>query len=182
MRTWALLAALLLTAAAGCLSDDSPSGKAGDGTGTGPADDATHGPGAPKVIDGSGAVTAGAGNDLAGSFTLGAGGADFSVPADATLMFIELSWDSPALSFDLCIHAPADGDIQGTPVCGETVDGGGPGTPAGLVTATRAAPEAGDGWQVTVAPDGPSANVEYQLKVTLFFGETAVPDGYTALA
>ena len=172
---WMIAFAVL--AVPGCLSD-------GGGSDDATTDDPTNPPvGAePTVIDGSGSVTAGVGSDMAGSFYLGGGGADFSVPQNASLMFVELAWDSPALSFDLCIHAPADGDIQGTPVCGATVDGGGAGTPALLVTYTRAAPETGDGWQVSASPDGPSADQAYTLKVTLFFGETAVPDGYSALA
>lgn len=175
---WTLAFALL--ALPGCMSDGGE--EDGGDVPTDPSDPNPPAGASPVVHDGSGSVTAGVGNDQAGSFYFGAGGAAFNVPVNATLMFIELAWDSPALSFDLCVHAPADGDIQGTPICGASVDGGGPGTPTGLVTYTLQAPAPGDGWTATASPDGPSANQAYQLKVTLFFGETSVPAGYSALA
>src|SRR5688572_19268317 len=103
--------ALALLALSGCTSDGG--GGTGDEDGT-PTDDPAAPPAgsAPQVHDGSGTIAAGVGNDQAGSFTFGAGGALFAVPASATLMFVELAWDSPALALDLCVHAPADGDLQ----------------------------------------------------------------------
>lgn len=173
-----ILVVVSLVALSGCLSGSSGNDDGGgllgpDLDGDGKAD--------PVVHDGSGMVTAGAGTPVI-SFTNGAGGSEFSVPANATLLYVELAWDSPVVALDLCIHAPADGDTQGIPNCGVVQDGGGPGTPAGLVTYTLASPSAGAGWTATVFPDGPAVNQAYQLKVTVFLGETTVPPGYTALA
>lgn len=175
---WIPVALASVLAMAGCLSNsvgkDGASGLPGpDLDGDGKAD--------PVVYDGSGTVMAGAGTPV-GSFTNGAGGVEFSVSQNVTLLYFELSWDSPIIALDLCIHAPSDGTTQGIPICGEVADGGGTGTPTGFVAVTRIAPEAGGGWTASVYPDGPAANLPYQLKVTAFLGETSVPDGYTAIA
>lgn len=135
----------------------------------------------PKVLDGSGTITAGVGTPAL-SFQSGGVGAEFTVTGNVTLVYVEMAWESPAIALDLCIHAPSDGDQAGVPTCGVVEDGGMPGLPANLVTHTRAAPEAGAGWTASPFIDGAAANQDFQLKVTLFYGETAVPDGYTALA
>ena len=174
---WTLAFALL--ALPGCLSD----GGADDDSGTSDPNDPDPPMGAgPKVIDSSGLITAGAGNEFTGSVRLGTASPEFSVPENATLLFVELAWDSPAVALDLCVHAPSDGiDAAGYPICGENVDGGSAGMPTNLVTYSRVEPEAGSGWIVDTFSDGPAANQEYVIKVTLFFGETAVPEGYSAL-
>jgi hypothetical protein len=173
---WTVAFALL--ALPGCLSD----GGDDDGAGTPDPDDPDPPLGAePKVFDGSGTIQAGAGTPVI-SFVNGATGAEFTVPANATLLFVELAWSSAAVALDLCIHAPSDGDTQGVPNCGVVEDGGSPGMPAGLVTHTRAAPEAGSGWGANPYVDGPAADQDFELKVTLFFGETSVPEDYSALA
>lgn len=177
MRSVLALAFTLVLALSGCLSGSNDGGANGDLPGP---DLDGDGKADPIVHDGSGSVQAGGGTPVI-SFTNGAGGAEFTVPDNATLLFIELAWDSPAVALDLCIHAPADGDTQGVPNCGTVADGGGPGTPTNLVQATVSSPAAGSGWTATVYPDGPAANQAYQLKVTIFLGEGAVPEGYTAL-
>ena len=180
MRKPLALLAALLAALSGCMSgagDDDQSAIPSDTTdadGDGVAD--------PKVVDGSGTIMAGAGTPVL-SFNNGGGSADFAVSANVTLLYAELSWSSPIVALDLCVHAPSDGANEaGVPICGEVVDGGGPGTPTGLVTYTLASPEVGDGWTINPYLDGPAAQQDFQLKVTLFYGETEVPAGYTALA
>ena len=174
----ALLAALLL-ALSGCMSSSTDDGQsalpsdATDADGDGAAD--------PKVVDGSGTIQAGAGTPVL-SFNNGGGSADFAVTGNVTLLHAELAWSSPIVALDLCVHAPSDGANEaGVPICGVVQDGGGPGTPSGLVTYTLAAPEVGEGWSISPYLDGPAAQQDFELKVTLFYGETAVPAGYSAL-
>ena len=177
MRLLAFLAVGLLLS--GCMS--SPGGEPApipaetvDADGDGRAD--------PQVLDGSGTIEAGAGTPVV-SFNTGGAGAEFAVSANVTLLFAELSWSSPIVALDLCVHAPSDGTNEaGVPVCGVVQDGGGPGTPTGLVTYELASPEPGDGWSLSPYLDGPAAQQDYQLKVTLFYGEASVPAGYSALA
>ena len=172
----AAIAALLLS---GCTSSpgDDPAqlpSETVDADGDGRAD--------PQVIDGSGTIEAGAGTPVV-SFNTGGSAAEFTVSDNVTLLFAELAWSSPIVALDLCVHAPSDGvNEAGVPVCGVVQDGGGPGTPSGLVTYELAAPEAGAGWSLSPYLDGPAAQQDYQLKVTLFYGESSVPAGYTALA
>lgn len=172
-----LVLALSMVALAGCLSDSGDKTTKGDLPGP---DLDGDGKADPVVHDGSGTVTAGAGTPAV-SFTNGAGGAEFTVNENVTLVFVELAWDSPVVALDLCIHAPADGTTQGVPICGIRADGGGPGTPTGLVQVLIASPEVGAGWSATVYPDGPAVDQAYQLKVTMFLGESELPSGYTAL-
>ncbi len=172
----ALLAGLLLLLP-GCVSSDDDGATpipddAVDADGDGKAD--------PRVIDGSGTIAAGAGTPVV-STSNGGGSADFAVSANVTLLYAEMTWSSPIVALDLCIHAPSDGQTQGVDNCGAVADGGGPGTPSGHVEYELANPEAGEGWSINPYLDGPAAQQEYQLKVTLFYGETSVPAGYTAL-
>ena len=178
MRALLPLLAGLLLLLPGCVSSSRDDGAgpipsdATDADGDGRAD--------PKVIDGSGTIQAGAGTPVI-STSSGATSADFAVSANVTLLYAEMEWSSPIIALDLCVHAPADGQTQGVDNCGEVVDGGGPGTPAGRLTFSRASPEAGEGWSISPYLDGPAAQQDYVLKVTLFYGETEVPASYTAL-
>lgn len=178
MRALLPILAGLLLLLPGCVSssDDDPTpipSDATDADGDGQAD--------PKVVDGSGTIQAGAGTPVV-STSSGGGSADFSVSANVTLLYAELEWSSPVVALDLCVHAPSDGANEaGVPICGEVVDGGGPGTPAGRIAYVRAAPESGDGWTINPYLDGPAAQQDYVLKVTLFYGESEVPAGYSAL-
>ncbi len=177
MRRILLFLALPALFLSGCADSGKSSGSIDDDGTT----DITNSTLEPITASATGTIVAGAGTPVV-SFANGADALAFDVPDNATLLYVEMSWSSQVIALDLCVHAPADGFTQGIPICGIVQDGGSPGMPKSPVTVTIADPEIGSGWQVSPYPDGPAAEQPFKIAYTIFLNQTAVPDGYTALA
>lgn len=160
----ALLAGLLLTLAAGCLSDRPAQGP-------GPSQAAEP----PTLLHAEGQVTA-------SGPMLAVGGAPFTFPvaANVTLLLAEIQWEDPVQDLDLALASPSAGTTGTAQNFDHRAEGGAPGAPDSPHQLAVEAPETGD-WQATAFGNGGGAMVEYRLAITLFHGETAVPDGYTGL-
>lgn len=167
----AVSCAILLLVLSGCAG--TPASTSSPTSGPQPATGAAM----PQVLRDQGTLTAGVGAGL--SLTLGAGGVAPSVKANVTLMLIELRWAGP-VDLDLCIQSPSSENTAGVGECEDLGDGGMPGLPDSPVQVAIPAPEQG-AWTISPYADGAAAETEYELAVTLFRGETAVPAGYTAL-
>jgi hypothetical protein len=161
---------LLLVALAGC-SD-------GGGPGDGPLlvdDEGNPLPAEPTVIHGTGSITA-SGPVLA----VGGASTAFTVPDNATLLYAELEWDDPVQDLDLALASP-DAGMTGTAQNFDLrASGGMPGSPDSPHSLTVPMPAAG-AWQASAFANGAGAMADYRVAVTLFYVETAVPAGYTAL-
>lgn len=166
MRTTALLAlaAALLALGAGCISDRPASG---------PAPAAAQ---PPTVLLSEGQVAA-SGPVVA----VGGDSYPFSVDPSVTLLLAEIQWEDPVQDIDLALASPSAGTVGGAQNFDHQAKGGSPGMPDSPHRLLVEAPEPGD-WQATAFADGAGAMVTYHLAITLFHGETAVPDGYSALA
>ena len=168
MRTAALLvplAAALLALGAGCISNR-PAG--------GPSAAAAE---PPTVLVSEGQV-------VASGPMVAVGGADgayaFSVDPSVTLLLAEIQWEDPVQDIDLALASPSAGMTGTAQNFDHQAEGGSPGAPDSPHRLAVEAPEPGD-WQATAFANGAGTMVEYHLAITLFHGETAVPDGYSAL-
>jgi hypothetical protein len=134
----------------------------------------------PVVYTASGTMTAGVGSNPGVSFSLGAPNASGAVKAGATLVYVEMKWDTP-FDLNLCVHLPASGSTGPAANCDPAVPSNGlPGMPDSPATFTYKAPPTGD-WSVTPYTNGGAAATNVDIAFTVFYGETAVPAGYTAL-
>jgi hypothetical protein len=166
VRTAALLAPLaaaLLALGAGCLSTSPASGPQ-------PA-----APEPPTVLVSEGQVAA-SGPMVA----VGGDSYPFTVDPSVTLLLAEIQWEDPAQDLDLALASPSAGMTGTAQNFDHRAEGGSPGMPDSPHHLLVEAPEPGD-WQATAFGNGAGAMVDYHLAVTLFHGETAVPDGYSAL-
>lgn len=130
----------------------------------------------PAVFDGSGTATV---STSAGG--LSQGGLDFTVDPGATLLYAELAWDDPVADLDLALASPASDSQAGEVNWDHSAEGGMPGSPDSPHSLTLESPQDGT-WQGGAIANGAAANVAYRIAVTVFYGETSVPEGYTALA
>jgi len=177
-----ILGLLVLAAAlAGCADDDSGDGDNGPTT-------TTQIPGGNETLEpfvkagtGSSGTSAGAGGT---GVSLGGSGGDFAVEENATLIFAEIRWDDPAQDIDLALDTPDGPDQSGQDFFDHTHEGGSPGMPDSPHSLTVTPADATDwagAWRVAAFGNGPAADVPYTWAVTVFYGETAVPEGYSAL-
>lgn len=129
----------------------------------------------PKVFTGSGTATA---STSVGGFS--SGGLEATVEQGATLLYAELQWDDPVADLDLALSSPSSGSAAGEINYDHSASGGSPGSPDSPHSLTIESPEAG-GWVGGAVANGAAADVQYTIVATVFYGETAVPGGYTAL-
>lgn len=117
----------------------------------------------------------------AGPLSVGGTTSDFKVDEGATLVFAELKWDSPVIDLNVALRSPAAGQTGTANNFDHTGSGGNPGMPNSPETLTISGADvlAGD-WQGTAFANGAAAEQDYQLAVTVFYGATEVPAGYTA--
>lgn len=130
---------------------------------------------APQVIKGTGTITA-SGPVL----SLGDAGIPFGVGANVTLLYAEIVWSDPVQDIDLALASPAAGTTGTAQNFDIIANGGSPGAPDSPHSLTVANPAQGE-WQASAFANGAAAMLEYDVAITLFHGETAVPPGYTAL-
>ncbi len=174
MKIAALLVALAI-AFSGCANDDSeePITVGDDGEISSPTDDL--GPDSTRgsaVVSGIRAGGAGAG--------LGGAAATIVVSEGGTLLFAEIQWSDPIADLDLALSSPAE-DHTATPVMYDyTAQGGSPGFPDSPHSLVIENPLAGE-WLGSAFTNGAGHEVEYDVAITVFYGETSVPDGYSGL-
>lgn len=167
MRIWILAAMLALS---GCLSDNSDNPDVVDDE----VPDTTSNETAEfKITKGVGSITA-----AAGPLAIGTGGTPFTVQPGATLLYVELRWSDPVQDIDLGVASPSAGTIGGTPNYDNTVTGGAPGAPDSPHSFTLANPEAGD-WSMTAFANIVSAQIDFEMAATVFYGASSVPEGHT---
>jgi hypothetical protein len=174
MRTLAILAALALLTMAGCSDEKTTTGPEE------PEEPQTGGNNTTQVSEITGTVSASVGVPGVVSFQSGAAALEFTVGPNATLIHIELEWDSAALDLDL--HAKEPGSDATT--WQHSAEGGGPGSPDSPHNLTIAMGEAGTwegAWTAGIFANGAASNVNYRIVASVFHGETALPEGYTAL-
>jgi hypothetical protein len=162
-RALVLLAALALALGAGCLSDRPGASVAA------PAAQP------PTVLHGEGQVTASGPMVAVSGEPYG-----FDVGGNVTLLLAEIQWEDPVQDLDLALASPSAATTGGVQTFDHVAEGGSPGAPDSPHRLAVEAPETGD-WQATAFGDGASAMVPFTLAITLFHGETSVPDGYSAL-
>ncbi len=134
----------------------------------------------PVVKTASGTITAAVGVNGGASFTLGGASAEGNVEAGARFLLAELSWDGVA-DLDLCVGKPASGTTGPAANCdGAPGTGGLPGMPDSPIAFVYTNPEAG-AWSVGPYANGPVANTAFTVAFTVFYDETEIPAGYTAL-
>jgi hypothetical protein len=105
---------------------------------------------------------------------------NFTVGSDVTLVYAEMAWEDPVQDLDLGLASP-DAGMTGTAQNFDHVAKGGmPGAPDSPHSLTIVGPAPGE-WLATAFANGAASMVDYRIAVTLFHGETTVPDGYTAL-
>jgi hypothetical protein len=172
MRLILTLAVTSLLALSGCLDGDGDGATSSSSSSTVPPDVT---PGQPTVVHGSGTITA-SGPVLA----IGGASIPFTVDGNVTLLFAEIAWDDPVQDIDLALASPSAGMTGAAQNYDHLATGGMPGAPDSPHSLTLPAPEAG-GWQASAFANIVAAQIEYRIAVTLFYGETAVPEGYTAL-
>ena len=159
----ALLAAAVVAAVAGCLEQDGEG--ADEGVGSVP----------PTVIRGVGMITA-SGPVLA----VGGESMVFQVGSNATVLHAEIVWEDPVQDIDLALASPSAGMTGTAQNFDHVAQAGSPGEPDSPHSLTVVAPQEGE-WQASAFANGAAGMVEYRIVVSLFHGEAAVPDGYTAL-
>lgn len=178
MRTLLVLLTLTAAALAGCAGDDSGS-DATTPTGTDDNTGGTNVTESPQTFQGDGVITA-----SATVITTGGDPLDFTIGADATLLFAEIRWDDPVQDIDLALRSP-DAGMTGQSANYDYIKRDGmPGDPDSPHSLTLTPSDLADkawsgGWQASAFGNGVSANVEYEIAVSVFYGETSVPDGYT---
>ena len=171
---FALLVAATLIMGAGCLDDNTPTDTTTPGEPV-MMENATM----PQVSRGVGNTGVGAGAGGTAANLAGTGGA-FTVSENATILLAEIKWADPVQDIDLSLDTPDGPDASGNDFFDYTATGGSPGAPDSPHSLMISAPETGE-WRLTGFGNGPAAQVDYSWVVTIFYGETAVPDGYTAL-
>lgn len=142
----------------------------------------TPGPyvGPPEVQTLNGTVNFGANSGVL-STTQGATSLEFDV-ANATLVYVELKWDTQ-FDLDLCVVSPSSGSTAGqADNCIAGGSGGMAGSPDSPVHMTLTSPEAGHWKANPISGPGGAVNVNYEIAVTQFHGETTVPAGFSALS
>lgn len=152
-----------LLALGGCLDT-------GGGSDNGPVE-----PAGPTVIRGTGMITASGPVLAVGSESL-----PFSIGPNVTVLFAEIAWDDEVQDLDLALASPQAGMTGAAQNFDFVAQGGSPGDPDSPHSLTIAAPEAGE-WQASAFANGAAGAIEYRLAISLFHGEAAVPDGYSAL-
>ena len=165
---------LIVASTAGCVSEGEDD-EAGPSTDTSAANNATAR--LPEVFQSDGSITA-------SGPVVGVGGADpsFAVGDGATLIYAQIQWDDATQDIDLALGSPT---AQTTSQAGETqfdhrAEGGAPGSPDSPHSLTVASPEPGD-WFPGALASGAAAQVDYHIAITVYYAETEVPEGYTAL-
>lgn len=181
MRTLlACLLALCLSAAlAGCSDDNG--GDGGTPTGAPPTDDDNE-TAQDTTFRLNGTSGVGAGVPMGPSLSSQGDSLDFTVEENATLIFAELAWDDPVVDLDLALRSPNAVDQGNIQTYDHTAQGGGPGQPDSphSLTLTGADVVPGD-WRGTTFASGASAGVPFRMAVSVFYGETEVPEGFSAL-
>jgi hypothetical protein len=163
--TWTTgLAVAVLLAFAGCI------GSPDDGA----ARDDTV-PDSPSVVEGTGMIVA-SGPVLA----VGGDSMPFNVTGNVTVLYAEIVWEDEVQDIDLALASPSAGMTGTAQNFDHVAQAGSPGMPDSPHSLTVIAPEPG-AWLASAFANGAATMVEYRIVVTLFHGEVAVPDGYTAL-
>jgi hypothetical protein len=112
----------------------------------------------PTVVRGAGMVT------LSGPvLAIGSEATPFAVAPNVTLLYAEIVWDDEVQDIDLALASPSAG-MTGT---AQNYD-------------HLVAPEPGE-WQASAFGNGVAGMVEFRIAITMFHGETTVPDGYSGL-
>lgn len=163
--------AALAVLASGCLSDDDLPPSDGGPDGAPGSTDAQP----PTVLRGEGQITASGPVVAVGGTPM-----TFSVAPNATLLLAEIAWDDPVQDINLALASPSAGMTGTAQNFDHVAEGGSPGMPDSPHSLAVASPETGD-WQASAFANGGGANVEFRIAVTLFHGETTVPEGYTAI-
>lgn len=177
MRPLIALLLALAVAFSGCASDSKDEQDPGTGDGGSVVNNTTVGP---KVFTGTGTVVASAGTSQTGGGGFSQGGLEFAVEVGATLLFAEIEWDDPVQDLDMGLASPESGSAAGERNWDHTASGGMPGAPDSPHSLTIPSPLAGD-WFGGALANGASGNLPYRIVVTVFHGETSVPEGYSAL-
>lgn len=180
MRTLLVLASLASLALAGCSSEDTEGGDPIPTVTDGPVGGGNGTQGPPRVFYGNGTITFSAGTPVV-SFTNGGAGFEFEVLDNATLLFAEMAWEGPS-DLDLYLSSPAAGeDPAGNRVYDHTNTEGDVGSPD--IPSTITVKKPGDGtWVATPFAKAGTAGTAFDLAITVFYGETEVAAGYTALS
>lgn len=171
MRIALAVCLVVLLALAGC-SDGSDGGPSPS---TGPVDDDRPIAASPQVVKGTGSITA-----SAPVVSLGSSGVPFTVDSNVTLLFAEIVWTDPVQDIDLALASPDAGVTGAAQNYDFIASGGSPGLPDSPHSLTIPNPVQGS-WLASAFANGAAVMVEFDIAVTLFYGESSVPSGYTAL-
>ncbi len=171
MKRFALLLALAVLLP-GCASESSPEDPT-EGTPDSPAPTEDL---LPESTRGSAVVTGAGVEGASGGF--GGAAATITAREGATLLYAEIQWADPVFDIDLALSSPAEDHSANPVMYDHTVSGGSPGSPDSPHSITIQAPAAGE-WLGSAFANGVGVEVAYDVALTVFYGETTVPDGYT---
>jgi hypothetical protein len=129
----------------------------------------------PTVVRGAGMVT------LSGPvLAIGSEATPFAVAPNVTLLYAEIVWDDEVQDIDLALASPSAGMTGTAQNYDHIVRQGSPGMPDSPHSLALVAPEPGE-WQASAFGNGVAGMVEFRIAITMFHGETTVPDGYSGL-
>lgn len=173
--------AVLLVMTAGCVRD------ADDGNGTSMPTDGNGGQlmQDPVVRNGTGTIDRSVTTPVGGGIAQGST-ESFMVNASATLVHAEFRWDDDQFDLNGALDDADTEDTGGQDTFEHTDDGGSFGSPNSPHNITVAPGDVEDDawageWRLTAFANGAAIGLEYEWAVTVFYGETTVPDGYSAL-
>jgi hypothetical protein len=129
----------------------------------------------PTVVEGMGMIVVSGPVAAVGGDTL-----LFTVGDNVTLVYAEIEWEDDVQDLDLALASPNAGMTGNAQNFDHVAEGGSPGSPDSPHFLVVVAPQPGE-WQASAFASGVAGAVEYRIVVTMFHGEAAVPEGYSAL-